>query len=313
MRKNKLMNKRERSLAIKSVKGIPLHTLVQVLEKQLKEQLDDISEQLKDILQALLEDEGLLKALIEYHHAMFATLYDHCSTGKEKYARFQLEWHAHVSVFLIPKHIPIESVLTTDQKTMAKDADVCTVRRRWQTFCDAHSSYQDHLKKIMILFSSSLYNAFLKEIHSSTSEICSTTGTGTASTVPIEEDSDDVYFRFGGAALSDMLHLHYKNIRIQQLQDNKRDVLSQEISCLQAINTKEKGDMPKYLQYRDRGYMYTPHVSFIPFFREVDNCIKEVINPTGFKEHGDELVKVNMCSTCIFIYCLVYCRLHIHL
>lgn len=284
-------------MATKSVKGIPLHTLVQVLEKQLKEQLNDVSEQLKDILQALLEDEDLLKALIEYHHAMFVTLYEHCSTGKEKYARFQLEWHAHVSVFLLPKHIPIESVLSgTDQQTMAKDAHVCTVRRRWQMFCDAHSSCQDHLNnKIMILFSSSLYNAFLKEIHSSTTGTCSTTGTA-ASTKAIEEDSDDVYFRFGGAALSDMLHLRYKNIRLKQLQDNKRDVLSQEISCLQVINTKQKCDMPKYLQYRDRGYMYTPHISFIPFFREVDNRIKEVINPTGFKEHGDELVKVNIKS-----------------
>ena len=122
---------------------------------------------------------------------------------------------------------------------------------------------EENLKKIMIIFSSSLYNAFLKEVHNNKSETHFATSTCTVSTI---EDGDDVYFRFGGAAISDMLHLRYKNIRTCQAK--KRDVLSHEIRCLQAINTKEKASMPKYLQYRDRGYMYTPHLSFIPFFRK---------------------------------------------
>ena len=58
------------------------------------------------------------------------------------------------------------------------------------------------------------------------------------------------------------------------------------------MNTKDKSFMPSYLQYRDRGFMYTPNPDFIPFFRAVDECIKEVANERGFKDHGDQLIKV---------------------
>ena len=51
---------------------------------------------------------------------------------------------------------------------------------------------------------------------------------------------------------------------------------SEEICILQAINTK------------DRGHMYTPHSHFVPFFHDVDKCVKKIINPTGFQEHGSE-------------------------
>jgi len=64
---------------------------------------------------------------------------------------------------------------------------------------------------------------------------------------------DDDYFRFGDAALSDMLHLHYKQIK--NCSGTQRDQLSQEITILQAINTKDKSKIPKYLKYSDRGYM----------------------------------------------------------
>lgn len=96
-------------------------------------------------------------------------------------------------------------------------------------------------------------------------------------------EGDDVYYRFGGATLSEMFHLRYKNMR--------KSSTSQEIAILQAINTKEKSSMPEYLKYRDRGYMYTPHPTFIiPFIRDVDNCVREVVNPTGFQEHAGDLI-----------------------
>lgn len=50
--------------------------------------------------------------------------------------------------------------------------------------------------------------------------------------------------------------------------------------------------MPEYLKYRDRGYMYSPNSTFIPFFREVDECIREVVNQKGLQEHKDDLIKV---------------------
>jgi len=60
---------------------------------------------------------------------------------------------------------------------------------------------------------------------------------------------------------------------------------------LQAINSKDKSDIPDYLKYRDRGFMYFPYKSFIPFLKKVDGIVKKVTN-SGLNEHGDDLVKV---------------------
>lgn len=61
---------------------------------------------------------------------------------------------------------------------------------------------------------------------------------------------------------------------------------------LQAINCKDKSCIPGYLQYRDKGYMYFPHSSFIPFLRDLDELLKKVLNDEGFKNHGADLIKV---------------------
>ena len=80
-----------------------------------------------------------------------------------------------------------------------------------------------------------------------------------------EADSDDVYYRFGGASISDMLHLRYK--RIKEIKDEKKvGNIKKEITILHGMNSKQKITMPDYLQYRDSGYIYSPHPKFIPFF-----------------------------------------------
>ena len=59
--------------------------------------------------------------------------------------------------------------------------------------------------------------------------------------------SYDVHYHFGGAAICDMLHLRYEQIK--SCKDEQRDVLSQEISVVQAMNTKDKTKIPGHLQY----------------------------------------------------------------
>ena len=76
-------------------------------------------------------------------------------------------------------------------------------------------------------------------------------------------DSDDVLYHFCGAALASMLHFRYQLIRTCPLE--KKDAVSQEISLLQSVNSKEKSHIPNYLQYRDRGFMYFPSEQFLPF------------------------------------------------
>ena len=40
--------------------------------------------------------------------------------------------------------------------------------------------------------------------------------------------------------------------------------------------------------------MYFPDPVFIPYLREVDAILKEVVNSKGLNEHGNELIKVSI-------------------
>ena len=65
-----------------------------------------------------------------------------------------------------------------------------------------------------------------------------------------------------------------------------------EISMLQAINTKDESDIPKYLQYQDRGFMYFPHKMFIPLLQKTRHRFKKFVNIESFNKHGNNLIKV---------------------
>ena len=73
-----------------------------------------------------------------------------------------------------------------------------------------------------------------------------------------------------------MLHLHYE--KIKNCSETRRNILSQEITILQAIKMKDKSKLPKYLMYHDDGYMYFPDVPFIPFLQSIDDLVKSVLN-----------------------------------
>ena len=62
-------------------------------------------------------------------------------------------------------------------------------------------------------------------------------------------DSDDVYYRFGGAILSALLKLRYQSKKRKGISSAATIIISQEIQVLQSINTKEKSSMPNYLKY----------------------------------------------------------------
>jgi len=56
--------------------------------------------------------------------------------------------------------------------------------------------------------------------------------------------------------------------------DDLRDRVSQEIAILQAMLINQ---LPDYLKYRDRGYMYFPEPAFLPFLREIDTTFKKLL------------------------------------
>lgn len=132
----------------------------------------------------------------------------------------------------------------------------------------------------MMALSSVVYNSMLENV--SSFQACQSGATESACSLVTEEDG--VYYRFGRGALCEMLHRRYKQISSTK----NKNLMSTEISILQAINTKTNQTyVPDYLRYRDHGFIYFPLKVFIPFLQKVDLNLKKVINSTSFNEHGD--------------------------
>ena len=235
------------------------------------------------IYQSLINENAILFHLVlRYHREVFIELYEQFSKGKEKYLKLQIAWHKSCSLFLLPKDIHTSTVLPGFNE---EDADI---RKMWQDFCDFHSTTPaTTCNNIMIHISSIVYHVMLEHVHTFTSPQPQSHHFDTAS---CSTDDDDVYYRFGGAALCSMLKTRYKHIR--KCAEEKIATISQEITILQSMATKDKLFLPSYLKYRDNGFMYTPCVAFVQFFREVDMCVQEVVNSDGFEKHQDDLVKV---------------------
>lgn len=272
-RKRKALNKKERLQVMDHIKSTPvLPVLTRMFEQRES-----------SVFQKLLDNQESLASLIQFHQRTFLLLYEANGIGKDKYITFQLQWHKYCSIFLLPKENMLQCIFSPPTKEMD------TVHQIWLAFCERElQGNSGEQKRFMIMFSSSIYEILLREAHEQVMKL--NDSTGSSSNLVMEADQDDVYFRFGGATLASMLHNRYKDIR--KCNAEKREIVSLEIKVLHAINTKNKESMPSYLQYRDRGYMYSPDPSFLPLFRAVDECIKSIVNEKGIQEHGDQLVKV---------------------
>lgn len=104
------------------------------------------------------------------------------------------------------------------------------------------------------------------------------------------EEPSDVYFRFGGAAIAEMLHNRYRTIYTSP--HEKRSIIASEINLIKAIQCQDKSTIPASLKYRDRGYMYFPEPSFIPFIKEIDTKVRQIANNDGIQQHGKNIVQV---------------------
>lgn len=165
---------------------------------------------------------------------------------------------------------------------------LCPQCRCLRSFHELSGLQQDVLLYITQLFFGTYLRKSVADKHTETAN----KQLGNESCTQVVEYDDGVYYRFGGAVISDMVNLRYTNIK--KCPSIKKHKISQEITILLSINTKDKSEMPDYLKYRDCGYMYSPKSSFIPFVRVVDVCVNTASNSASFLHHGDEIVKVHV-------------------
>ena len=162
--------------------------------------------------------------------------------------------------------------------------DVVSVRSQWHRVVMLYSLTKDDAKKFLILFCSCVYDELLRTCHSAIEVHQEPTPT-------CFEDSDDVYYRFGGASLSSMLHNRYSQIKSCGLSLKER--VSLEISVLQKLSIhkiEEKIHIPSYLKYRDCGYMYFPCEELMPFLKAVDTATTKSCTDEMFRREGSKLL-----------------------
>ena len=280
-RTRKALNKKERQSLCKFLNEVDASVLFDAARVKLSEQL--LPAGLGEFVDEVFRNKQLIEIILVHHRERFVELFAECQKGTDSFLRFQLQWHQHCSAFLLAKEYCL-SVINLDKSVETSVADL---RKQWLDFCDIHHIAIDDSKKVMIPISSSVYELLLERSSDFQNKL-DATGTMKES-VQLPTDGDDVYLRFGGAALCDMLHQHYKQIK--SCPGAQRDVLSQEITILQAINMKDKSKLPQYLMYRDNGYMYFPDVAFVPFLRSLDEIVRSVINTETIQD-DDQIIKV---------------------
>ena len=278
-RQRHTLTKKEIGQAIKYVHSIPYGEMMEHVKRRLEECPID---EAKLVIEVLVKDEKLFKVLILHHQTTFLALYTtEPKKGQDKFMQFQIEWYNHCSIFLAPKSLNIKSIISDPSE------ETCSTKLLWQNFCESSSLPLQHCHNVMIQLSSIIYDYLLRKVQTFTAMLMPS---NSSSPVQVKIDDDDVYYRFGGSIIAEMLKVRYKGIK--KCSESRRCSISEEITILQAINTKDKTSMPDYLKYRDEGHLYCPQSAFISFFRDIDKCVREVVNEVGLKEYRDDIVEV---------------------
>ena len=231
-------------------------------------------------------DPKALNFLAHHLQLAFARLFVECSTKKERYLHFQISWHKHCSFLLVEKNQHLTQLGLHPSDPVAEQ--VLTARSEWHKVKEKHALSQDASSRFLTLYCSSTLDQLLRQCH----KVMQSFSKKSSGNAEVTEDSEDVFYRFGGAAIASMLHSRYEKLK-QHCGDDQQ--LSEETTILQKLSIHKKEDkelIPDSLKYRDKGHMYFPCVELLPLIKEVDLATKEYTNGESFKKYGSELLTV---------------------
>ena len=269
---------------------------VDEVRHNIEEQFSD--GKLNGFVETLLKGYEPMLEIAKHHRDSFVSLYDECKPAKSCFMQFQLRWHSWCSAFLLEEKYTLEAINLKESDNGY--SSLVSIRNTWLEFCKSCNTPVPTSNPVMIAVSSSLYAYLLNHVSAFQESV--TEKSLTEHTEAFSGDGDDVYYRFGGAALCVMLKNRYNEIK--KCPSSVRNVLSVEIFMLQAMKIKDKSGIPDYLRYRDKGFMYFPDSSLVPFLRNFDSILKEIVNEEGLRKHGDNLIKVCIKRVCFsYVYC----------
>ena len=233
----------------------------------------------RELWSSLQSAQSLMSTLVKGLTELFIRVYKSCQTGKDKYCRFQLEWHKQCSLLL------------KDEVDQEGQKELSQIHQRWLGYCEGSGVAKEVYNPVLIAVYSAVFDCLMVKVAKHQKKQADgdhDSGEGPS----LEDQEEGVYYRFGGAALAAMLHLRYDQLKSDVHAEYKRECVKDEITILKAIQCTVKHHIPDYLQYRDMGYMYFPAARYIPFIKNVDKCVLEYANELCLKQHGSRLVEV---------------------
>jgi len=279
-RKRKALNKSEKDSIKTSISNMRPEVTATIALANVRKQLPANSSDLETFCDSV--SSVSVSFLTDHLQQMFVTLYEECCKCKERHMQLQIKWHQHCSYFLVDKNMELSLVGLHPSDPIAES--VVAVRSKWNKVCVVYSLRGQSAKKFLILFCDCVYEELLRQCHriiESDVQVPDTTIV----------ESEDVYFRFGGAAICSMLHGRYTKIKSCSL--NQKEKVSQEITILQQISVHKKEDkdhVPDYLKYRDEGHMYFPCTELLSFLKAVDTATMKKVNDANFSQDGSDIL-----------------------
>ena len=234
-----------------------------------------------------LKISDTLIAVCESLRALFESTYTKCSARKEKHDRFQFEWYQQCGHMLSDDAM---APACNDTKASAVDSKISNVIPKWREFrrnqlniCPVY-----HANAVLIAVQGAVFRYLA---HTVTKHVPSLvqdeTRTTSQSSLP---EPNEVYYKFGGAAIAEMLRKRYRSM--YSCPQHIRCKIVEEIAVLKGMECSDKSIIPPSLQYRDNGFMYFSDEYFIPYIKSVDDKVKQVANNQGVQEHGRNIVQV---------------------
>jgi len=151
------------------------------------------------------------------HHKSFAVLYGECKQQKNSFMQFQLQYQYHCSAFILEEKYTI-AALNLDE---ADHAMLVTAKKSWLECCKKCDLPVPENNSIMITMTFRIYSYLLGQVSLYQESLTDQAQiSGTTEATPVIEDSNDVYYRFGGATICSMLKLRY---RIEELFEDRQE------------------------------------------------------------------------------------------
>ena len=216
---------------MKSLQCIDSKILVDEMQRDVLEPFTDGN--LGKFARELFENDEPMLEIARHHRETFVTLYGKCKLLKNSCMEFQRLWHAHCSAFLLEEKYKLADI---DLKECdGDDSSLTAIRSSWLKFCKEHRTPVPASNPIMMTISSRAYFYLLNQVAMYQNELPMASDKSTGEPVG-NDDGDDAYYRFGGAAICTMLKHRYKEIK--SCSSTTRNAMSIEICILQAMKIK---------------------------------------------------------------------------